>query len=95
MHIGYDVQLASTPFTTQVFLCPCPLNGTGGDSKFTTIMRYQGNVAGAIHLCNVRDSSFVKYVIHIPLLPDIHVVNLPEIFILDVIGDVSICGTAD
>jgi len=62
------------------------------------MMGYQGNVASAIHLRNVRDLSFVKFAINVPLLLDIRMVDAPEIFqidkipILDVVGYVSVSG---
>ena len=101
MHIGYDVRPTRTPFTPNVVSCPCPLNGPRGGLKFAIMMRYQENVASAIHLCNVRDLSFVKFAINVPLLLDIQMVDAPEIFqinkipILDVVGNVSVRGAAN
>ena len=60
MHGGFDARPARTPFMAQVVLCPCPLNCPGGDSNFTIVMRYQANIASAVHLRNVGDLGFRK-----------------------------------
>ena len=101
MYIGFDVRPTRTPFTAHVVLCPCPLNGLGGNLKFTIMMRYQGNVASTIHLRNIRDLSFVKFPINVAFLLNIRMVDAPEIFqihkihIIDVVGNVSISCPAN
>ena len=100
MDIGFDLRVTRAPWPVDVVLCPCPLNGQGGDLELA-ITRNQRDIASAIHLRNVWDLSLVKFAINITLLLDFEMINAPEILqvdkiaILDVVCNVTESGAAD